>query len=388
MLTLIRGAERFTPEAAGVGDVLLGGGQILAIADGELSPPNFPGLEVVDAQGALLFPGLVDVLTHPCGGGGEGGFANRTAELEAADFIRAGITTPVGALGTDSLGRSLEVLYGKVMALRAAGLSACMLSGAYRVPTPTLTGDVARDLYLVDPVVGVGEVAISDHRGAQPTAQELRRLAAEVQLGGNLAGRGGTVLIHVGDGEGRLQPLRDAIAGSDLPRRALYPTHINRSNALLDEAAEWMLAGGYADITVSTTPELIEAGDVPAAEALQRLIEAGAPAERITCSSDAGGSLPVYVDGELRGLTAARPAVLLELLVDLWRNAPALFPVALAAMTGNAAAALGLPERGRLVAGGPAQLCLVEPSAGAVTDVYSNGRWLLRDGNVCEYRGS
>jgi beta-aspartyl-dipeptidase (metallo-type) len=266
------------------------------------------------------------------------------------------------------------------MGLRAQGLNAYMLSGAYRVPAPSLTGDIARDLYLVQPVVGVGEVAVADHRGTQPTADELRRLAAETQLGGILAGEGGTVLVHVGDGESRLALLRDAIAGSDLPPSVLYPTHINRSTALLDEAADWALRGAYVDITVSTTPELIAAGDIPANDALRRLLEAGAPAERITMSSDAGGSLPLYIDGELVGLTAASPAALAEVLIALLRDAPDLFPIALAAMTRNPAGALRLNAAGKLTTDRRADLVLMDATSGEVTSVMCNGRWLLRDG--------
>lgn len=381
-ITVIRGARLFTPEDRGEGDLVLAGGSVLALGPGAAAAFDGLDAERIDGGGRLLLPGLLDVLTHPCGGGGEGGFGNRTAELDAAAFIRAGVTLPVGALGTDSLGRSLEVLYGTVMGLRAAGLRACMYSGAYRVPAPTLTGDLARDLYLVEPVIGVGEVAVSDHRGAQPSPRELRRLAADTQLGGILAGAGGTVLVHVGDGPGRLAPLREAIAGSDLPPRVLFPTHVNRSPALLDEAADWARGGGCVDVTVSTTPELIAAGDIPADEALRRLLGAGTPPARITLSSDAGGSLPLYVDGELRGLTAARPAVLSELLCALWATEPALFPAALAALTRNPASALRLPGAGTLQVGGRADLLLLDTGRGAVTDLFCGGRRLLRDGAI------
>lgn len=374
-MLVLTGAQCFDPQPLGVCDVLIAGSQVLDVAAAGL---EHPAAQHEDLQGKLLLPGFVDALTHPCGGGGEGGFANRTAEITAEEFLRAGVTAPVGALGTDSLGRSLEVLYGCVMGLRAQGLNAYMYSGAYRCPVPTLTGDVARDVYLVQPVIGMGEVAVADHRGTQPSAAELRRLAAETQLGGILAGEGGTVMVHIGDGDGRLGLLREAIAGSDLPASVLYPTHVNRSAALLDEAAAWTRQGGYVDVTVSTTPELIAAGDIPAAQALRRLLAAGAVPQLITLSSDAGGSLPVYVDGKLQGLTAASPASLPELLAELIQDDPDLFAVALAAMTRNPARALQLKSGGQWGPGSRADLVVMDAATGAVDGVIGAGRWLWR----------
>ena len=113
-------------------------------------------------------------------------------------------------------------------------------------------------------VIGVGELAISDHRSSQPTAAELRRVASEANLGGILSGRGGRVMLHLGDGKGRLAPVREALSGSDLAANSFYPTHVNRSPALLAEAAGFARDGGYIDITVSTTAELVAAGDMPA----------------------------------------------------------------------------------------------------------------------------
>jgi beta-aspartyl-dipeptidase (metallo-type) len=376
MPILIINAEIFAPQAVGRVQLLVAGNRIAAI--GETVDLAGAQLQVIDARGKWLLPGFVDALTHPAGGGGEGGFGNRTAELCARDFIAAGVTTPVAALGTDSITRSLEVLFGKVMELRAHGLSACMYTGAYRVPAPTLTGDVARDITLVEPVIGVGEVAISDHRSAQPTVAELQRLAADARLGGVLSGKGGTVFVHVGDGEGRLAPLREALAGSDLPADSFYPTHINRSPALLREAAEFAASGAWVDMTVSTTPELIAAGDIPALQALFDVIEAGAPAQRVTLSSDAGGSLPVYRDGKLAGLTAASPAALLELLQEAIRSHRDAVPLVLAALTSNPAAALGLHQKGQLRVGADADLLLLDPATGALSDVMCQGRWLLQ----------
>jgi beta-aspartyl-dipeptidase (metallo-type) len=307
----------------------------------------------------------------------EGGFGNRTPELEADEFIHAGVTTPVGALGTDSITRSLEVLFGKTMELRAKGLSALMYNGSYRMPPLTLTGDVARDMLLVEPVIGVGEVAISDHRSSQPTTQELRRLAADVHLGGTLSGKQGVVFLHLGDGRAGLEPIEAALAGTELPRRLFYPTHSNRNRSLLEQAAQHASRGGYADITVSTTEELIAAGDIPALDALSLALEAGAPAERFTLSSDAGGSLPLYRDGELAGLQSAIPGAMLDTLTAAIGRADTVETV-IAAMTRNPARALGLARKGCIAPGFDADLMLLDSSSGSLDFVMCQGQWLLK----------
>lgn len=380
MLTLISNAEVFAPERLGRRDVLIADARVAEIASS--IPLQADPVEIVEANGSWLLPGFVDALTHPCGGGGEGGFANRTPEIEFAAFVRAGVTTPVGALGTDALARSLEVLFGKVMELRGRGLSAFMLCGSYRLPPVTLTGDVARDLVFIEPLIGAGEVAIADHRSSQPAAHELRRLAAEVHLGGTLSGKRGTVLVHVGEGGGGLALLEAALRDSDLPRRLFYPTHVNRNGALLEQAIEHARQGGFADITVATTPEFIAGGEVPPLEALRRAIESGAPPDRLTLSSDAGGSLPLYRDGELVGLQAASPMVLLELLQTAIREESHLVDAAVAALTRNPADAYGLAAKGRVAVGCDADLLLVDPRSGDLTDVFGGGRRLMRSGEV------
>ncbi len=376
MLTLIRNAEVYAPASLGLQQVLVAGERIAAIA--EKIDLTGTAVTTVDAGGALLVPGLVDALTHPAGGGGEGGFHNRTAEVPAQAFIDAGVTCPVGALGTDGVTRSLEVLFGSVMSLRAQGLSAYMYTGSYRLPAITICGNVVRDLTLLDPVIGVGEVAIADHRGSQPTAQELRRLAADARLGGIVSGKRGTVMLHVGDGEQGLARMREALGDSDLPPHSFYPTHCNRRSGLLDEALDHARAGGYMDLTVSTTPELVAAGEIPALEALRRAVAEGAPANRITLSSDAGGSLPLYEAGELRGIQSAAPTSLSELLAAVVRAGDTDLPMVLAALTENPAAALGLANKGRLAVGADADLLLLDKDSGMPAAVMSRGAWLKK----------
>jgi beta-aspartyl-dipeptidase (metallo-type) len=380
MLTLITDAQVFAPRRLGRCDLLIADRRVAAV--GENIALHGDPVEIVDAAGKWLLPGFVDALTHPCGGGGEGGFGNRTVELVAADFVRAGITAPVGALGTDSLARSLEVLYGKVMELRERGLSAYMLCGSYRLPPVTLTGDVARDILLIGPLIGAGEIAIADHRSSQPGAAELRRLAADIHLGGTLSGKRGTLLLHVGDGPGGLGLLEAALQDSDLPRRVFYPTHVNRNENLLQQALDHARHGGFADITVATTPEFIEEGEVAPLQALRRALQADAPMERLTLSSDSGGSLPLYRDGNLVGLQQASPMVLLDLLQAAIRDAPDLVDAVIAGLTRNPAEAYGLASKGRVAPGCDADLLLVDPQGGALTDVFGGGRRLMRDGSV------
>ncbi len=375
MLTMIRNATVFDPEPRGAVDVLVAGERIAAV--GEDLDIGGGLVDVVDASGGILLPGFVDALTHPSGGGGEGGFGKRTGAVGFESFRDAGVTCPIGALGTDCIGRSLDVLCADVMGLRDNGIDAHMLTGAYRVPAPTITGDVARDVVMIAPVIGVGEVAISDHRSSQPTPEELRRLAADTRLGGTLSGKRGVVLVHVGDAEGGLEPLRAALRASDLPTCSFYPTHVNRRRELLDEAITFACNGGYVDITVSTTPELLELGEVAARDALKDAIAGGAPAERISLSSDAGGSLPVYQHGELISHAAATPDVLLELLQDVLIREPDFAPTVIAALTRNPADALGLGHKGRIVPGADADLLILDTDQYALKHVLCRGRRLL-----------
>ena len=265
MPILIKNAEVYAPRSLGQQQLLIAGEKIAGVA----TQIDISGsaVEVLDASGLVLVPGLVDALTHPCGGGGEGGFGNRTGEISAAEFAKAGVTCPVGALGTDALCRSLSVLFGCVMGLRAHGIAAQMFTGSYQVPPVTLTGSVDGDIALLDPVIGVGEIAVSDHRSSQPSPAELRRLAAQARTGGIISGKRGVVFVHLGDGPGRLDPLRSALEGSDLPIDTFYPTHCNRNPGVFEDAVAFAKAGATIDFTTSTTPEFIAAGEIPALEA-------------------------------------------------------------------------------------------------------------------------
>ena len=85
----------------------------------------------------------------------------------------------------------MENLLTKVRAINEEGLTAFMWTGAYEVPSPTITGRVSRDVCLIEPCIGVGEVAVADHRGSQPTVHDLEKLASECRVGGMLGNKAG-----------------------------------------------------------------------------------------------------------------------------------------------------------------------------------------------------
>ena len=149
--------------------------------------------------------------------------------------------------------RPQEALVSKAAALAQDGLTAMHWCGSYSLPPATATGSVQRDLCLLRSCVGVGEVAVSDHRGSAPSALDLARLALDARVGGMLGGKAGIVHCHVGRGAARLQPLRDALAagGGDVPITAFHPTHIDRSPELAEEGARWLADGGTLDLTCS-----------------------------------------------------------------------------------------------------------------------------------------
>ncbi|WP_454009801.1 beta-aspartyl-peptidase [Aeromonas sp. Marseille-Q7275] len=374
MLTLIEGAEIHSPAPLGQQDLLVADGRIAWLGKGLTVPHDWP-LVRVDGRGRYLVPGLVVPLALFTGAVGRGALPFRTPELAAGEALKAGVTTLVAALGTDSLTRTPAQVLGKVREFRAAGVSAYMYTGSYHLPVKTLTGRVESDIMLIPEVLGVGELAISDHRSSAPTHDELARLVSEARVAGLLAGKSGVSFFHVGDGGGALAPLRALRDGTDIPLRQLYPTHCNRNPWLFAEAIDWGRAGGWIDLTTSSFPELLDDGEQLAAEALVALLAAGVPANRISFSSDANASLPRF-DGEGR-LVEMRCGQIASLWQECVR-ACALgvsLEVALGVVTANPARALGLAGKGVIGVGQDADLLLIAPEHLAIERVMSGGQW-------------
>jgi len=379
MLTLLRNAEFYAPEPRDARHLLVGGGKVLWMGRDLPALPAALGVVERDLGGRRVIPGLVDAHVHLTGGGGESGPESRVPPVPLSHFTLGGVTTVVGVLGTDDVTRTTASLVAAARGLVAEGLSAWCHTGGYHLPPVTLTGSVRGDIVHVDRIIGVGEVAVSDHRSSQPTLEELLRLAAEAHVAGLMTGKAGIVHLHLGDGPRGLRMVREALDGSELPPRVFNPTHVNRRRALFDEAMQLAERGVTIDVTAFPVGPAEDAWS--AEDALLRYLGAGLPAERITVSSDGGGCLPVFdADGRVTDMDVGSPGALAQALRALLDRGQPLERV-LPAFTSNPADLLRLPDKGRIEAGGDADLVVLNPN-GDLTDVMAQGRWHVVDGRA------
>ena len=376
-MLLLRNANVFAPAAQGVLNLLIGGEQILWIGSDRPSLPAALGIVEVDLAGRRVIPGLIDGHAHLIGGGGESGPATRVPAPPLSHYTVGGVTSVVGVLGTDDVTRTTGDLVAAARGLVAEGLSAWCHSGGYHLPPTTLTGTVRGDIAHIDRIIGVGEVAISDHRSSQPTLDELLRLASEAHVGGLMSGKAGVLHLHVGDGARGLSLIRDALDTSELPARVFNPTHINRKRALFEEAVALARRGCTIDITAF--PVRDEEDAWPADVALERYLATDAATDRVTISSDGGGCLPVFdADGRVTHMDVGASTALAETLRELLERGSALERV-LPAFTSNVASFLRLNGKGRIGVGTDADLVVLDEHH-RVTDVMARGTWHVRDG--------
>ena len=378
-MILIRQATLYTPDAEGIKDVLVAGGQVVAVQD-KIEIGKSLQVQEINGEGKLLVPGFLDAHVHIAGAGGEGGPQTRTPELPAWRLAEGGVTGVVGCLGTDGFTRNQESVLMQVKALKKRGFSAWMYAGAYQVPTPTLLGDLGRDVALIEEVIGAGEIALSDHRSSTPTVDELVRLAEHVRVGGMLGGKAGIVNIHLGDAQKPFAPLLAAAEKSELPLKQFFPTHINRNAHIFEEAKAYGKKS-WVDITTSAYPFFPDI-EVKPSLAVKKLLESDVPPEHITLTSDANGSLPDFdAQGNLLKLEIGWPKTILNEVRDMVLRENLPIPTALQTVTRNVAHILKLPQKGAIRTGAAADLLLLGPDF-QLEYVISNGQLMMEEGKI------
>jgi beta-aspartyl-dipeptidase (metallo-type) len=376
-MELLRNADLYDPDPKGHVHLLVGGETILWAGTDLPALPTALRVKERDLEGRRVIPGLIDIHVHLTGGGGEAGMHSRVPPLQLSQLTVGGVTTAVGVLGTDDTVRSPAELLANARGLVAEGLSAYCYTGGYHVPPVTLTGSVRQDIVHIDLMLGVGELAISDHRSSQPTLDELLRVAGDAHVAGLMTEKAGIVHLHVGNGPRGLDLVRRALRESELPPSVFNPTHVNRRKALFEEALGLAEQGCVVDITAFPVDEGEDAWSAP--QALTRYLETGLPPERVTISSDGGGCLPVFdADGRVTVMDVGRTTAMADALRELLSCGQPLERV-LPAFTSNPARLLLLSRKGRLTPGSDADLVVLDEE-GKVRDVMARGRWHVLGG--------
>jgi len=355
---LIENGRLFDPEPRGRQSILIANGAIAKI--GEIDTRALDRLDVqverIDASGCVVVPGLIDPHAHLLGGSGEGSLALQTPMMFIHEIAGAGVTTVVGTLGVDTTMKTIAGLLARVKALDEMGLTACMWTGGYNVPPTTVLSSVREDMMFIKEVVGAGEIAISDERSLNQSSQELAKLIRDTHIGGLLSGKSGRTHFHVGEEAARLKPLREAVTDYAVQCDWLYPTHVHRSEELLNEAIELALEGAFVDMDVV---------EENLAEWLPRYIDNGGPLEKLTISSDMDSSTPEIFFKQFCELVV-KHRYSLDLVLPLF--------------TANTARALKLEKKGNLRVGHDGDVVVLSEGSLDIQQVIARGQVMVRDG--------
>ena len=383
------GKSRFSGE-----DELLTAGGSIAARAGDIDCRGLAGLEVIDASDKLVVPGFIDSHVHIAGGGGEDGFASRTPPLKLDQAIRGGVTTAVGCLGTDGTTRTMPDLLARARGLTEEGITAHIYTGSYQFPVRTLTGSIADDIIYVNEIIGLGEIAVADHRSSHPDLTEFIRAASEARRGGMLSGSKGVVNVHIGSGQAEpgFSFLQRAVKESEIPVDQFLPTHTNRSRQVFEQGLKFARRGGWLDFTASSSSSGEGAGGSGSGgdsapegpEILERIEAAGLDLSRITFSSDGQGSLPDFdSEGNLQGLRVGQVSSLYRQLRNIIQNSGYELEDVLQLITSNPARILGLfSHKGRLLSGYDADIVMLDPETLEITDVIARGSVMMRGGEL------
>ena len=378
MMKFIQNIDVYAPQHLGQKDVLTVNDKIVKITDaGTIQGVTlFPELEIVDGTGKILTPGFIDCHVHVLGGGGEGGFANRTPEATMEGLTKFGVTTVVGCLGTDGIGRDMCALVAKTKGLNEQGMTAYCYTGSYQIPVRTLTDSITKDIMMIQEIIGTGEIAISDHRSSQPTFEEFARVAADTRLGGVLSGKAGIINVHLGDSLRCMDLIERVIDETEIPASQFLPTHVNRNEMLFRKAITYALKGGAVDFTGNEDIDYWETicDEVRVCNGMKRMLDAGVNPNRITISSDGQGSLPIYnKQGEFLGMGVGQSSCLLKEVKECVERTDIPLEIALSAIKSNPAETLNLKGKGKIEEGNDADLCILDQKL-QITEVIAKGK--------------
>ncbi len=384
MLHRLNNINLYAPENHGICNILIAAGKIIAISKEPIAIDLNLLASDEDFTGKKVVPGIIDAHAHITGGGGEAGFKTKVPALNLSQYTKAGVTTVIGLLGTDDTTRNTSSVIAQVYALREEGLSAWCYTGGYHIPLSTLTDSVRKDMVHIEPIIGVGELAISDHRSSQPTFDEIARIAGDVHVAGIMTGKAGIVHFHLGDGSRKLDLIEKLLDETEIPARVLNPTHCNRNIPLFEQACELTKRGITIDVTAFPPTDSVE--EYSAAESFRRYMKGKFDKEKFTISSDGGGCLPHFDEqGELLYLDYGRCTLLSDTLKELLDEGYKLEEV-IAVFTSNVAKLLRLNNKGKLEVGKDADLIILDDD-NKIESVMALGQWHQKNYKTIRFGG-
>lgn len=367
-MLIIRNAQIYSPKYLGKKDILLGGGQILAIED-QIDLESAL-IQEWDANGKIVLPGFIDQHVHLTGAGGKHGFSSMSPELKITQLIEVGTTTAVGLLGTDGSTRSIHSLYAKVRALNTEGMSAYMFTGYYGMNPTHIMNSIQDDMIFIERVLGC-KIAITDIRSDYPTALDLVRRLREVRVGGMIGEKKGILHLHLGNLSSKLDVLFELVEKYEFPIEHISPTHVGRTKELFDEAIRFAKMGGMIDITTGASKY------TEPYQSVLYAMEKGVSIDKMTFSSDGNAGLEKKdAHGNMIGFRAAPIDQNFAQCVALVKEGKLPIGEAFKPITLNPAVNLGLKNKGRIEVGADADLCCLNEDLELI-DVFAKGKAVL-----------
>lgn len=388
-ILLIKDGDVYAPEHKGKKDILVINDKIVFIDQNNLTSALSvidKNIKIIDASKCIIIPGYIDQHVHINGAGGEGGPQYRTPPIQLSEFVKAGITSVVGLLGTDGFARSLKALLMKARALEQEGISTWIYTGAYQYPSPTITESILSDIILIDKVIGV-KIALSDHRASHPTIDEFKKVTSEARAAGILAGKAGVVHIHMGGEKLGLSYLFDIIRNTEIPIEQFAPTHLNKKDEeLFRQVVEFGKIGGYIDLTAGVSGEEKSSNNINPGKAIKKLLKNGVSIKKITISSDGNGSLPKFNEKkEFVGMRVASVSSLHREFINMVKEEKISIEEATQITSTNIAKHLKLAKKGEIRAGKDADIIALDKDTLKIKHVIARGKTLMEDEEVLKF---
>jgi beta-aspartyl-dipeptidase (metallo-type) len=381
MFKIVRQGHVFSPEDQGIKDILICQEKIVKI-DKDLShlSQEFEA-EVIPADGRIVAPGFIDQHVHFLGAGDSEGPARATTDIPFNSLIKSGITTAVGCLGCDDTARNMLDLMRRAKDLDKLGITTFIYTGSFNVPSPTVTGNVRRDVMMLDKVLGV-KFAISEIMASFASLKELAEVAKDSYVGGSISGKKGVIHIHIGKKSERMEPLFELLRITDIPITYFIPTHVNRLIPnVMEHAIKFLEMGGTVDISVIMSLETGSPTSIRPDRALSEFLKSGISIQQVTLSSDGNVSVPIFdKKGNKTGVFYAGVDHLYKTFLTIVKNCEISFSDSLKIVTSNVARTLGIEDRkGSIEVGKDADLILFSKDYD-IDGVLARGKVLVKDG--------